>query len=737
MVFRWSTARRRSDTPRPANEGGLGTFGGVFTPSLLTILGVILYLRLGWVVGSVGLLQALVIITISTLITFLTALSISTIATDRRVRIGGAYYMISRSLGVESGGAIGLPLYTALALSVALYTIGFAESFVAVFPQVGQRTVGLLVTFFVAALALRSATAAIRAQYIIMAVVGLSLVSLLLGQPLEPAQAAAPTADPGGSGFWVVFAVFFPAVTGIMAGVNMSGDLRTPARSIPIGTVAAVATGYVIYMTLAVVLALRADSSTLVQDPLVMRRIAFWGDAIMLGVWGATLSSAVGSILAAPRVLQALARDGVLTERGRWLGRGSGPRKEPRVGTLVTLGIAVVAVILGDLNTIAPVLTMFFLTTYLVLNLSAGIEALVASPSFRPAFRVHWTLSLLGAAGCLAVMFMINPLASGVAALVVFGVYLWLEQRGIRATWGDVRGGIWLMLLRSSILRLSSGSAEDWRTWRPNPLVLSGAPTRRWHLISFANSLTQGKGLVTVASVLPEESWSLERKEKLERTIRDFLARRGVQALVRLVSAKDPFQGSRHLVESYGMGGFRPNTIILGDSERESVREDYCGMIDSFHKGGRNVIIVHDEGSGFGARGRIDVWWGGMQRNGALMLLLSHLLRRSVEWGDAHIQIKLVVPEPAARGRAEENLTSLLAEVRVDAEGEVILSEGRPFKEILSRSSRGADLVMLGMAAPGSNFASYYDRLHHLAEGMPTTVFVLAAQDLPFQRILH
>ena len=476
---------------------------------------------------------------------------------------------------------------------------------------------------------------------------------------------------------------------------------------------AAVGVGYLIYIILAGILALRADASTLLEDPLVMRRMAFWGDAVLLGVWGATLSSAVGSILAAPRVLQALARDGVLTERGRWLGRGSGARQEPRIGTLLTLGIALVAVLLGDLNAIAPILTVFFLTTYLILNLASGIEGLVASPSFRPAFRVHWALSLLGAAGCLVVMFMINPVASVVAAVVVLSVYLWLEQRGMRATWRDVRGGVWLMLLRSSVLRLRGGSGEDWRTWRPNPLVLSDAPTRRWHLIDFANSLTQGRGLITVASVLPEESWNPARQEKLEGTIRDFLARRGVQALVRLVAAEDSFRGARYLVDSYGMGGFKPNTIVLGDSEREDVRANYCELIDSFHRGGRNVVIVHDEGTGFGKRERIDVWWGGMQRNGGLMLLMSHLLRRSVEWSNAEINVKLMVPEPAAREKAEENLTPLLERMRVDAEGEVLLGDGRSFKDVLALSSRGADLVMLGMAEPGLNFSSYYDRLHH------------------------
>ena len=307
----------------------------------------------------------------------------------------------------------------------------------------------------------------------------------------------------------------------------------------------------------------------------------------------------------------------------------------------------------------------------------------------------------------------------------------------MRATWGDVRGGVWLMLLRSSVFRMRGASEKDWKTWRPHLLVLSGAPTRRWHLIDLANSLTHGRGLVTIASVLPEESWDPSRQDKLENTIRDFLARRGVHALVRLIAAEDPFKGARYLVDSYGMGGFRPNTIVLGDSERESARENYCGMIDSFHRGGKNVVIVHADGTDFGKRERIDVWWGGMQQNGGLMLLLAYLLRSSVEWSDARIRVKLVVPERTARERAQQNLKGLLDETRVDAEGEVLLSGGRPFKEVLTRSSRGADLVVLGMAEPGSNFTTYYDRLHHLADGMPTTLFVLAAEDLPFKQILR
>ncbi|MEM8805723.1 MAG: amino acid permease, partial [Cyanobacteria bacterium P01_G01_bin.38] len=465
-----------------SNGAGLGTFGGVFTPSILTILGVIMYLRFGWVVGHMGLWQTLLIVTIATSITFITGLSISAIATDQVVRAGGAYYMISRSLGIETGGAVGLPLYFAQAFSVALYTIGFAESVVKVFGG-NQTLVALITTLLVTALALKSAEIAIKAQYFIMAAIVLSLLSLAFGNSVPPTDLPVPE-EPGSVGFWAVFAVFFPAVTGIMAGVNMSGDLKEPSKSIPTGTLAAVGVGYVIYMIIPLLLFWRVDANTLVAEELVMQRVAFWGPSILLGVWGATLSSAIGSILGAPRILQALARDGILPKRLRWLGQGEGPSDEPKLGTLFTLGIALAVVGLGDLNLIAPVLSMFFLTTYMVLNVAAGIEAFLQSPSYRPTFKVPWYVSILGALGCIVVMFLINAVATVMAALIVLGVYLWLERQEIRTTWGDVRQGIWLSLLRVGLFNIDD--SPDPKNWRPHLLVLSGAPTKRWHLIEMA-----------------------------------------------------------------------------------------------------------------------------------------------------------------------------------------------------------------------------------------------------------
>ena len=725
----------------PGYRGGLGMFGGVFTPSILTILGVIMYLRFGWVLGQVGLMGTLVIVTLATSITLLTALSVSAIATDQRVRTGGAYYMISRSLGIETGGAVGIPLYLAQGLSVALYTVGFAESLTGAFPSLNVRVVGIVTTLAVAALAIVSARAAIRAQYVIMAVIALSLLSLIFGsgiEGVEPQGLGASTLE-GHENFWVVFAVFFPAVTGIMAGVNMSGDLEDPGRAIPKGTFLAIGVGYIIYMILPVILATRVDTQTLVSDPLVMRRISLWGGAILIGVWGATLSSAVGSILGAPRVLQALARDGILPRWLSWLGKGSGEDDSPRAGTVLTLGIALVAVWFGDLNVIAPILTMFFLTTYGVLNVAAGIERFLGSPSFRPRLSVHWIFSLVGAASCASVMFLINPAATVVAGLFVLGIFVWLERRGMQAAWGDVRQGILMMITRAGLLRLGRRS-EDARNWRPHFLVLSGAPTRRWHLIKLAADFSHhNKGLLSIATILRDTSVTYDRKRAMERNVQDYLGKRGINGLVRVISAEDPFVGTELLVEAYGLGPEVPNTILLGDSEESEHRDRYCDMIEHFWKSRRNVVIVRDaDRVGFGDRKRVDIWWGGMQGNGALLMILGYLLKTSLAWRAADIRLKMVIPSEGAAADARRNLTDMLEQTRTGLQTEVLVSGERSTFELLHHSSREADLIIMGIAAPDQvdDFAAYYEQLRERTTGLPCTVFALASEDVAFREVL-
>ena len=719
---------------KSARLKGLGTFGGVFTPSMLTILCVIMYLRLGWVVGNVGLLATLLIVTLSSAITFLTALSISALATDQKVKTGGAYYMISRSLGIETGGAIGVPLYFAQALSVALYTVGFAESLVNVFPLLDEKTTALVTTVIVALVAMRSVRTAIKVQYVIMALIVLSLLSFLFGGPVEETEIVMWSAR-GSEHFWMVFAVFFPAVTGIMAGVNMSGDLEDADRSIPRGTLAAVGTGYLIYMLLPILLALRVSAGTLIDDPLVMRRVAFWGDAILLGVWGATLSSAVGSVLGAPRVLQALARDGVLPSWMMWVGRGSGLRDEPRIGTAVTLVVALITVWFGNLNVIAPVLTMFFLTTYGVLNITAGLERFLGNPSFRPRFRVHWFWSLLGAAGCAAVMLMINAVAAVAAAICVLSIFIWLKRRELKSTWGSVEEGIWMAVASAGLMRLRKTTEP--KNWRPHLLVLLGAPTKRWHLVDIAAALTHNRALMTVAAILPENSTGTERQNAMEATITEYLSKQGVQSLVRVTSAVTPFIGAARLVETYGLGALIPNTVLMGYSDEYKHRGDYFKMISDLHRARRNVAIMHyNPEKGFGERRRIDVWWGGLRKNGGLMMILADLLKTSSTWRNSEVAVKMVVPSDAAVPGTRQNLTSLVEDLRTGASTEILVADGRPFGDILRESSSDADLIFMGLAKSGDNFISYYEDLQRMIEGLPSTIFVLASEELAFEEVL-
>lgn len=716
----------------------LGTFGGVFTPSILTILGVIMYLRFGWVVGNVGLIGTLIIVTLSTSITFLTSLSIASIATDQKVKAGGAYYMISRSLGIETGGAVGIPLYIAQTLSIALYTLGFAESFVAVFPFINEKLVALFVTLAIGIIAIISANVAIKAQYFIMTAIGLSLLSLLFGKPIEPTTIEMHGVPPDMSvGFWRVFAVFFPAVTGIMAGVNMSGDLKEPRKSIPRGTFLAVGTGYLIYMLIPLILASRADAQTLVDDSMIMRKISFWGDAILLGVWGATLSSALGSILGAPRVLQALARDKVLPRFLKWLGKGRKEDDNPVPGTILTILIALVAVYYSNLDLIAPILTMFFLTTYGVLNVSAGLEKFLGSPSFRPTFKVHWGFSLLGTIGCAGVMLLINPLATVIAVILVILTFFWLEQRDLRTHWGDVRQGIWMAIARAGILRIKNN--DDPKNWYPHLLVLSGAPTNRWHLIAISQAFISNKGLMTVASILSEESVDLDRKQKMEANIREFLLGKGVNSLVRVITAPNPYQGGELLAEVYGLGNLYPNTLVVGDSiHRENIQK-YARMISRFYEAKRNVLIIREnEFNVFGQFKRIDIWSAGLKGNGALMIILAYLLTNSHDWNRAEIVLKIMLTSDLdAINEAEQNLKSLISGMRLDIKIQVIRSNGKDFYQVLKENSRDADLVFLGLAKPGANYAKYVETFLDKTSALPTTIYTLVGQEVDFSRVLH
>ena len=314
-----------------------GTFAGVFTPSILTILGVIMYLRLPTIVGQAGLWTTLGIILIAHIISITTGLSVSSIATDKKVQAGGTYYMISRSLGLSIGGTLGLALFVGLSFSVSLYIIGFSESFLQYFGWPADtnaiRIAGTTALIAVTAITIISTSLALRMQFVIMAAIILSLISILFGSHEFTPSVPKLTATEGVS-FMLLFGIFFPAVTGFEAGVSMSGDLQDPKKSIPKGTIWAVVVGLLAYIGLVFFLVFTVDASLLAEDNQALLKIALVPELVVAGIWGATISSALGSILGAPRILQATAVDNITPSL---FAKGTGKGNEPRNALILTL----------------------------------------------------------------------------------------------------------------------------------------------------------------------------------------------------------------------------------------------------------------------------------------------------------------------------------------------------------------------------------------------------------------
>lgn len=673
----------KNSTRIDPKSGKFGTFGGVFTPSVLTILGVIMFLRFATVVGYGGLWNTLLILAGAKAITLITGLSISSIATNMRVKGGGAYYLISRSLGVEFGGVIAIFFYVAQAVAVTLYVVGFTEAVFSAFPGIGYsfRTVATTTNIIVFACVYTGAGWTIRIQYGILAVLLLSILSFFIGAGIgyspELLQAnLAPNWTPEYS-YFVVFALFFPAVTGIMAGVNMSGDLKDPSRSIPIGTFASVGFSALIYVGIAFLLAGSVPRAELIGDGFVMKDRALIPALVYAGVFCATLSSALSSMMGAPRILQAFGRDNIFT-RLRWFGRGSGRRGEPRRAIVLTFLIAQAGVLAGDLDTIAPVITMFFLMTYGTVNLACFYESRSHNPSFRPTFRLnHWSIALLGTLGCLGVMFLINALWASVALVLAGTLYYLIARAEIQVKWGDVDSGLAYQRARKALLRLEQERYHP-KNWRPSILALSGGAYNRLHLAEYACWLTADNGVVSIGQVIRGTLEDLiDRRHEAEIILRKFIREEGLSAFPVVIVEENIHAAIKSLLQCHGIGGMRPNTVLLGwsqDPEKAGVFAETLGIAKRMKRSLVIVACAQEQEKTEIPDGAINLWWNN-DENGALMLLLGFLLKKNPEWRDHPLRIiRTVVPKADVKN-IEKEMGETLAQARIEAELVIVPTE--------------------------------------------------------------
>ena len=730
----------------PRTSSGLGTFAGVFTPSILTILGLILFLRLGYVVGAAGLGLALLILAVANAISVLTSLSLSAVATNLRIKRGGDYYLISRTLGHEFGGAIGLVLFLAQAVSIGFYCIGFGEAIAAVMPSplnqhdhlLAAGAAGVLFMF-----AWMGADWATRFQYVVMAILSAALVSFFAGGLLlwDSALLEKNWSMPAnGESFWVLFALFFPAVTGFTQGVSMSGDLKDPGRSLPLGTLTAVVLSIVVYFLTAVVFAGALPRDDLVRDYEAMNRVSLVPGFIVAGVFAATLSSAMASFMGAPRILQSLASDRLFP----WLlpfASSTGRAHNPRRGVLLSAAIAFATISLGQLNLIAPVVSMFFLISYGLINFATWFEASSASPSFRPTFRIyHRHLSLAGALICLGTMLAINIEAGLIAVAVLFAVNQYLRRTAPQARWADGRRSFHTQRVRTHLLAAAQESDHP-RDWRPNILLFSNDASRRAQLLRFASWLERDSGFTTAVRILVGHGGAMfQRKHEAEEMLAQEIKEAGVQAFPLALATPDLDTGVNVLVQGFGIGHLRANIILLHwlEHEEEKTAAERRELVYGRHlktafRLGCNLVMLAGGDADWQSlkqvshnERRIDVWWRD-DATSRLMLLLAYLMTGTENWEGARIRVLGICCETASINTAKA-LGEMLENFRIQAEP-VLVEQGSP--ETVAEYSADASLVFLPFHLRGTQPLGPFDTLiDSLLEPLPVTALVLAAEDI-------
>ncbi len=683
-----------------------GTFDGVFLPTLLTILGAVMYLRTGWVVGNAGLLGAWAIILLANAITFCTGLSISTVATNIRVGAGGSFSIISQSLGLEVGGSVNVPFYLARSISVAFYIFAFAEGWRSIFP--GSSEILIIFLTFAACylVAYISVGLAASLRYPILFIVAFSLLSVFLGSfSLFGRGGAVYTPQwigtyPDGN-FWAIFAVFFPAVTGVLAGVNLSGTLKTPRTSIVQGTMAAIVVTFLIYMALAYWTAVVSTPQELVGNFTIMVDKAAFGWAIQSGILAATFSAALNSLLGAPRVLQAMAAHDVVPF-SNVLSRETASG-EPRPAMLVTGVIGLLTLFFGlagnGLNRIAPLMTMFFLITYAVINGVVLLEQLMQLTSFRPLLRIPPVVSLIGLLGSVFAMFLIAPLFSLIAIITVFIMYEALQLRQLKAPWSDVRSGMFTTLAEWAAKRTLQMPGGYDRAWKPSLLVPveSAAALRRSY--RFLTAITRPNGSVHIIGAYQPETCT--RVEGLL-AYKQIFANDGIFARVALVESRQFHETLQTAMEIFRSVFFHPNILffpITSDSEEDKLQY----VLDQAAENEIGVILYMDNPlTALGREQMLNVWlreqspaWevGLELTNLDLALLLAYQLARN--WNTVQINLITVVQDAGELANGEAFLQQIIELGRMPHQTKAIVAIGT-LDDFLPRAPQ-ADLNILGL----------------------------------------
>eukprot|EP01095_Lingulamoeba_sp_RSL-Kostka_P007243 TRINITY_DN2290_c1_g2_i1.p1 TRINITY_DN2290_c1_g2~~TRINITY_DN2290_c1_g2_i1.p1 ORF type:complete len:912 (+),score=280.72 TRINITY_DN2290_c1_g2_i1:115-2850(+) len=590
------------DFEEPNKKSGLSTFNGAFVPCVLSIFGIILFERIGWIIGQAGLYLALVILFSGYAMVTLTTLSLSAIATNGKVKGGGAYYMISRSLGPALGGSVGVVFYAANIFAGGTYMSGYTSAIKASFGKNGGDSViveilpdgywamflyGTITLGFLGLICLVGADAFAKASILIFFVMWGCLACGIGSLWFEPAgfrgydsftswstktfsnntlplyqDDTPPNENVGHVNFQAVFAVFFPAVTGIMAGANMSGDLKNPGRAIPYGTLSAIGVTLIYYLMIIFTLALTVDRFGLSNYFFIIQYICFWQPIITLGIFMSSLSSALSVLIGSARILQALARDKLIPFIG-FLGYGSKGKDEPRYAVLLSWFLIQMTLFLGtNVNVLATWTTMFFLLSYGFVNFACCFLKLTSAPNFRPTFKYFsWWSAIIGAVLCIGGMIYVNPWASIASITLVAFLIVFIAYRAVPTEWGDITQGLMYHQVRKYLLRLDLNTHVKY--WRPQILLLVNNPKKNVNLMDFVNSMKKS-GLYIIGNVIVGHYSDMGKYIK-PYTYKwlDYVTKSKIKAFSEVTLAPSLPVGAQNLILNSGLGAMKPNTIVI------------------------------------------------------------------------------------------------------------------------------------------------------------------------------
>lgn len=680
---------KSDDSLQRKSGGNFGTFSGVFLRCCLNILSVVYYLRLGWVVGNLGLGLTLVLIIGCSCVTFLTALSLSAIVTNGTVKGGGVYYFISRSLGADFGGTIGVVFSFATTFSTVLHVFGFVEVIRDLIgknitpggkfdiPIIGISLITVLLITVCISLAWE-----FYLQYVLALLIGVSIIAIVFGfaipgNPKWTVQNLKDNFKPlyqEGNTFWSIFGVFFPACTGIMAGANISGDLKDPQKSIPIGTIGAIGATTLLYIVTAIILAASGTRERLHNDTTLLADVSLWKYLITIGVIAASVSSASAALVGGPKIFQALCKDDILPRFFKFFAKGKKGSDDPIRGFLLAWCIVVACTfIFKDLNAVGTALTNFFLISYALVCQSCLVGRMSHSPSWRPAWKYyHPITAIIGAAGCIVGMFLINwvfALCVTAISVIIFMYFHWSERSS--SNWGEFPQSL---LFTNTVRNLEKlrNIPEHVKTYRPQiEFVLDydfeNIDNQMRNLAPFTQIISQASSLLVVSRVgdsvpdLPEDFPNVFTKkyEKVD-----------LAMVARLIADAG----------SYGKVG--PNILALPFVPQMRNHTNIFDMVGSALDSNLGVAISR----GFESfdpklehRWPIDVWW--LSDDGGLTILLAYLLSQNPCWSKCKLRVFTVTTNENIT-EAQMKMTKLLNLFRIRADVTVLSGLDLPPSEV-------------------------------------------------------